>query len=134
MASDFVYTTVHDHLVGGFSDAPLVFENEPWPDQATAAPFVYVEMVGDVLIQETDCEPGSNLWQEGGSIRMHVLVPNDTGTTEARRLCRLLVGLFKEVVLGPLSFERMSIGAGVPGEEKANHYRMTALVEYVYDN
>lgn len=134
MASDHVYTAVHDHLVAGFTEAPLVFENENWPDQATPSPFIYVEMVGDILEQETDCEVGDNLWQESGSIRLHVMVPNDTGTIEARRLCRLLVGLFREVTLGPLRFERMSIGAGVPGEEKANLFRMTAFVEYVYDN
>lgn len=130
MSSAAVYDAVHDHIVDGFTAAPLAFENEAWPDAATPAPFVYVEIFGDFYRQESIGAPGANLWRETGTILMHVMVPNDTGTREARLLARQLVALFREVEVSGIRFRDMSIGAGEPGEERANFYRMTASVNF----
>lgn len=134
MSSAAVYDDIHDHLVANFTAAPLVFENEPWPEQDTPAAFVFIEIFGDFYAQESFGSPGQNLWRETGSINMHVIVPNDTGTRDARMLARQLVALFREVEVSGIRFRDMAIGAGEPGEEKSNYYRMTATVDFERDD
>ena len=134
MSSDTSFTAIEAHLRTGFTAAPLVFENEAWPEPDTPAAFVVVEVFGDFYAQESIGAPGQNLWRETGTILMHVLVPNDTGTLTARTLARQLVGLFREVTVDGVHVGEMSIGAGEPGEEQSSYYRMTASVDFWRDD
>lgn len=133
MSSHTAFDAIEGHLRSEFTGAPLVFENEPWPQQETPSTFVLVEVFGDFYVQESIGAPGQNLWRETGQILMHVLVPNDTGSREARMVARELVGLFREVSVDGVHFGEMSIGAGEPGEEKSQYYRITASVDFWRD-
>ncbi|HTV69805.1 MAG TPA: hypothetical protein VMF90_14820 [Rhizobiaceae bacterium] len=134
MASAEVYTAVHDHLEAGFTDAPLVFENEDAPLPDTPAALVKVEMFGDIYQQETIGAPGENLWRETGTILMRVLVPRGSGTIVARTHARKLVDLFREVEVDGIRFGVGSIAAGEPGESDGNYFVMEASVEFARDD
>lgn len=133
MASPVIFDAVQAHLAA-FTAAPLVYENDPWPDQDTPSPFVLVEVFGDYYAQESFGAPGANLWRESVTILAHVMVPNDTGSRAARVLARAFADLFREPDLPDYRVIDMSIGAGEAGDEEANYWRMTVRVGLEHDD
>lgn len=134
MSSPDVYDRLEAYLRAEWSATPLVFENEEWPlDEGEPAAFVYVEIFGNFYSQESVGDPGNNLWRETGTMQMHVLVPNATGTRSARTYAKALVALFREVEVDGVRFREMSIGAGEPGMPTGNYFPMTATVDWEFD-
>lgn len=134
MSSPDVYDKLETFLKAEWSDTPLVFENEEWPlDEGDPAAFVYVEIFGNFYSQELLGDPGNNLWRETGTMQLHVMVPNTTGTRIARTHAKALVSLFKEAEVDGVRFREMSIGAGEPGMPSGNYFPMTATVDWEFD-
>ncbi len=133
MSSVAVFDALKAFLVAGWSDTPLVFENEDWPLDTEPAAFVYVEIFGGSYAQESVGAPGNNLWRESGSLQMHVFVPNSSGTRTARVHADALADLFKEVEVSGVRFREMSIGAGEPGKQDGNYFPMTVTVDWEFD-
>lgn len=131
MASPEVYAAFHDRLVAQWSTTPLVFENEAYETANTPTAFVYVEVFGDDLNQESVGAPGANMWLETGLTYLHVMVPSGTGTTLARTYARQLTNLFREqAVAAGLFMPEMSIGAGDPGRDFPNYWAMTVSIHW----
>lgn len=137
MASPITFDAVHDYLVTAWGAAtPLCFENEAFPTPDEPAAFLFVEIFGSVYDQAsigggevyTD-----NLWRERGQLYGHVLIPNGTGSRPGRVLAQTFVDLFRGQDLGPISFKGASIGAGQPGDQDGNYYRMTATIDWERD-
>ena len=134
MSSPDVFDRLETYLRTEWTDTPLVFENDEWPlDEGEPAAFVYVEIFGGFYGQESVGDPGNNLWRETGTLQMHVLVPNTTGTRAARAHAKALVNLFKEVEVEGVRFRDMSVGAGEPGRATGNYFPMTATVDWEFD-
>lgn len=137
MASPTAFNTIHDYLVAQWgSTSPLVFENETFPKPNTPAPFLYVELFGSLYDQASlgggDPVEG-NLWRETGHLYGHVLIPNGTGSLAGRQLCQQFLDLFRGHDIGTVNFTGGSIGAGMPGSEDGNYFRMTATLDWVRD-
>jgi hypothetical protein len=133
MSTAITFTALEDYLRAEWTATPIVFENETSPIADDPAAFVFVEIFGDYLAQETFGAPGENLWREEGEIRAHVLVPNGTGTRVARGYASDLADFFKEVEVSGIHFRQMSIGAGEPGRDDGNYYRMTLSIDWSRD-
>ena len=136
MASAEVYDVIEQRLTDQWSATPVVFENRSWPLADAPAAFVYVEVFGDYFDQESIGGGeglSANLWREGGQLLMHVMVPNDTGTSAARGFAKQLVDLFRGQDIDGVVFRNAAIGAGDPGKEDGNYYRMTASVTWQRD-
>lgn len=128
MSSSAAYSAIHDRLVAQWTDTVLIFENDALVDPDTQAPFVYVEIYGDMLQQETIGAPGANTWLEDGAAYLHVMVPDGTGSQGARTLADQLANLFREVPAGAMYFEDISIGAGEPGRSFPNFWALTVTI------
>jgi hypothetical protein len=136
MSSPAVFTAFHDRL-STWTASPIRFENELLQDVLEVSEpqaFVYVEIYGDSLQQESFGAPGQNMWLEQGVVFLHVLVPAFSGTAQARTNANDLLNLFREkpLVAGGFSIfmPEMSIGAGNPGVDFPNHWALTASIAW----
>lgn len=136
MSSPAVYNAFHARL-STWTTTPIRFENEKLQDLLEGdepEAFVYVEIVGDTLEQETFGAPGENMWLEQGVTFVHVMAPAFTGTATARQHANDLLNLFREQPLDAGGFNifmtEMSIGAGNPGEDFPNHWALTASIAW----
>lgn len=128
MSSATSFTTIEQYLRSNWTTTPLVFENELYdlPDQPI--PFVFVEIWGQTFDQASIGAESrdSNLWREEGSLDLHVMTPNGSGSGLARTYATTLAGLFRGLDIGTMTFREASIGAGEPGRQFANYYAMSA--------
>ncbi len=128
MATPEAFDAIKETLDFSWSETDIAYENDGFEPPDTQEPFVYVEVVGDVIEQDTFGDPGANEWVEEGAVYLHVMVPNGTGSRDARGIAKRLTDLFREVPIGTMHFERMSIGSGDPGRNFPNFWAMTASI------
>jgi hypothetical protein len=128
MASPEAFDTISEVLFQSWAETIVIFENESVADPDSQTPFVYVEIVGDLFEQDTFGAPGQNEWVEEGAAYLHVMVPNGTGSREARGIAKRLTNLFREISVDQMHFDRMSIGGGDPGREFPNFWALTATI------
>lgn len=135
MASPEAFDAVKDTLVDQWTVTPVVYENDRYSLPPKATTFVYVVMSGDLYEQASigaDPQP-ENLWRESGVVDLHVMVPNDSGSREARVLAKALVGLFKGREIDGVVFRDAAIGRGDPGRSFANYWALTASIDFQRD-
>lgn len=128
MASPEAFDDISTRLTAEWTTTPLVFENEPYELPGVPEPFIYVEVFGDDFDQVEVGEQGKNMWQEQGVAYLHVMVPNDTGSSVARTYAKQLLNLFREQQIGSIRTVKMSIGQGQPGRPFANYWAMTTTM------
>lgn len=132
MASATVYDAVRGYLEAQFTAAPLVWENEGAGQ--LPAPFIIVELVGDVTAQTSigSGDPGDNRWLESGSLYLYVMVDAGTGSREARALAQHLIDLFRGLSLlaDSLRFQDMSVGLGQPGDENGLWWQLPMSIRW----
>jgi hypothetical protein len=130
MSSTIAYDAFHDRLTGAWTATPLVFENEGFASPDEPAPFVFVEIFGDEWTQESMGAPQQNMFLETGVTYLHVMVPDGTGSRDARSLATDLLNLFREQVTGGVFISEMSIGAGEPGQDFPNYWALAATLHW----
>lgn len=128
MSSLATYDAFESKMKTEWTTTPLVFENEQYELPADPAPFVYVEIFGDEFPQESMGAPGNNLFREAGVTYAHVMVPDNTGTREARGHADALTNLFREKATAGVKIDNMSIGNGDPGRYFPNYWAMTVTL------
>jgi hypothetical protein len=135
MAGGEAFDAIETTLKDGWSTTPLVFENEFYEPPDTPAPFVYVEVFGDVFSQASigAAPQSANLWREAGTLFLHVMVAAGTGTGLSRQYAAELVALFAGQEIDGVRFGDASIGAGEPGQDFANYFAMTATIMWERD-
>ncbi|MGV2188760.1 hypothetical protein ACQZ4Q_08090 [Agrobacterium vitis] len=138
MASPEVFAAFQSTLNAGWSATGVVFENEFAQDYTEAGlSFIYVEIYGDSLDQETVGAPGQNMWREEGAAYLHVMVTSGSGSGQARTWAKQLLALFREqsivvdVATGEqLHMPQMSVGAGDPGRDFPGYWALTATIAW----
>lgn len=135
MSSLVTYDTIEQYITAQWTTTPLVFENFNTDLPDDPAHFVLVEIFGDTFDQESiGAEPRTgNLFREWGQLYLNVMTRNGIGTRLARQYATSLVDLFQGLDIGTLTFLRASIGAGEPGKNDGNYYRMTATIDWRRD-
>lgn len=130
MSSPTTFDAFHDRLTGGWTQTPLVFENEEYELPGEPVPFVYVEIYGDEYNQESFGAPRENQFLETGVAYLHVLMPKGTGTREGRVIADALCNLFREQPQNGVFIEEMSIGSGEPATAFPNYYSMAVTLHW----
>lgn len=128
MSSLTAYDAFEQRLRSGWTQSPLVFENEFYELPDTPSPFVYVEIFGNSYDQETAGAPGANYWVEQGVTYLHVMTPSGRGSRDARNYANQLLYLFREQPISTLFMPEMSIGAGDPGRDWPDYFAITASI------
>lgn len=130
MSTADAFDVIKNVLDTSWEESPLMYENDPLPALGDQESFVYVEVVGDLLDQDTFGNPGGNEWVEEGAAYLHTMVPDGTGSREARAIAQRLSNLFRERPVGSMTFGRMSIGNGDPGRSFPNYFAMTLTIAF----
>ncbi|EJB02884.1 hypothetical protein Rleg9DRAFT_1698 [Rhizobium leguminosarum bv. trifolii WSM597] len=130
MSSPEAFDAINEVLFNGWAETIVIYENDTLQDPDTQEPFIYIEVVGDQLEQDTFGAPGQNEWVEDGAAYFHVMVPNGTGSREARAIAKRLSNLFRERPVDSMNFQRMSIGSGEPGRDFPNFFAMTLTIGF----
>lgn len=130
MSIPTTFDAIEGHLKSSWVETDIVFENEEYQTPATPTHFVYVEVVGDLLEQDTFGDPGRNEWLETGALYLHVMTPKGVGSRDARAIGQRLTYLFREQPFDNIHFREMSIGAGEPGQNFPNYFAMTVTIAW----
>lgn len=142
MASPDAFEPIEDYIRAQWeilhpgNTIPLVFENEQFPPPGEPTAWVFVEVYGNTLSQESiggGADVDDNLWREYGSLWMHVMIVRGSGTRTARTYAKELARLFKSKQLGAIRFRDASIGGSEPGLEDGNYKRMSVSVDWELD-
>jgi hypothetical protein len=135
MSSPEAFDAIKTAITSAGLTQPVVYENERFPLANSPAAFVFVEVFGTIYEQASiGAEPqASNKWREEGVLLMHVLVPNGTGTDAARTLAKQIANIFRGQEIAGVIFRDASIGAGEPGDQDGNYFRMTVRVDWQRD-
>ncbi len=136
MSSPAAFTSIQTYLRDNWTVTPIYFENEKWHFPEPPAPFLLVEVYGDFYNQASiGADPqGENLFREIGQIYVHVMAPRGSGTAQARTYAKQIVDLFRGNEDAGVRPRDMSIGAGEPGTEDGNYFRMTVTIEWERDD
>ncbi|EHM01154.1 hypothetical protein HMPREF9946_02229 [Acetobacteraceae bacterium AT-5844] len=129
------FDTIKDRIAELWAETPVHWPNEQFDEPEPPAPWLLVEMSGDVFGQASigAGRRRDNLWREGGSLWLHIMVPVGTGEREARRLLREAVDLFVGQEVGDITFGDASIGMGQPGDENGLWHRLSASIDWTRD-
>jgi len=134
MASNTVYDAIRAHLVAYWSATTIAWENELFDRPEPPAPWVMVEMVGDLYAQMSIGAgvQSENRWDEEGVLMMHVFAPSGTGASTARGYAKSLADLFRGALLlaDSLEFLDASIGMGQPGDDDGLWWRISVSVDW----
>lgn len=136
MASPEAFAIIKGVFDNSWSGAPAAFENDGFTPGEPPAPWLFVEAVGDIFSQASiggGDDRDDNLWRETGSLMVHVMVPNGTGSLIARQLGRDVASLFRGRDIGSMTFGDASLGAGQPGDDDGNYWRFTVTIDWQRD-
>ena len=138
MSAVAIYDAVKGLLDAAWSATPVLFENQTQPPPAAETPhglkaWVLCEIEGRSLSQISmgaGTKP-DNLWEEEGTIWLHVHVPAGSGSRAARVLADELAELFRATEeIGAIQFHDMSIGAGQVGQDNGKWWAMTVTINW----
>lgn len=134
MASGTVYDAIKAYLQAQWSTSPIAWENETFNKPEPPAPWVMVEIAGDVYAQMSigADEQADNRWDEEGVLLLHVFVPTGTGASAARGHAKALADLFRGATLlsDSLEFMDASIGMGQPGDDDGMWWRISVSIDW----
>lgn len=101
----------------------------PAPQDVTA--WIAVEMTSTVL---EPIELGGAVWEEAGILWVHIFVPWGSGSDVARLLAKNVVNAYRSLPVGDITYTRASFGDGGRDEVNGNWWRMTASIEWQYQD
>lgn len=113
--------------------ANVAWQNEPFQEPAgdPAPPWLAVECVGHVL---QPVELGGGVWQEEGTLYVHVMVPAGSGTDTARTLAKQVANVFRGLGPRQVIYRGASIGNSAPTDPQGIWWGLTVTVEWVYQD
>jgi len=126
MSSLTTYDALRTWLEANWPGTALRFENETAYAPDGAAPFVYLEVRGNVFGQiAIGAGAGGNLWREQGIARFHICVPSGTGCVTARGYKSALVEMLKGLRLAPgIVCRQIAAGIGGPFKGDGNYFAL----------
>lgn len=135
MSTRSVRSALRSFLQANWTATPLVFPNQMLPDNAEGQPWVMVRHRGRQYDQASigAGSRASNLWEEDGTVYLHVFVPSGTGDDAASQYAEDLALLFRtqgELPAAGIRFCTMSIGDGEIEEEDGRWWATTVTVDW----
>jgi hypothetical protein len=136
MASGAVSAAIEDYLKANWTTTLLSLENDSKATDGSVLPpvnsagesiaFVAASFTGRTYQQVSlgASQQKDNRWDEEGILFLDVLVPNNTGSRDARTFAKSLCDLFRGLTLlsGSLEFRAASIGEGVKSDKYTGNY------------
>jgi hypothetical protein len=106
-----------------------------WPNEPFVAPdsdlWLSVDITGDVL---RPIEIGGGVWQEEGSLYVHVHVPSFSGTDDARTMAKNIANVFRLSTPQFVTYLGASIGIGSISDPEGKWWTLSVRVDWVYQD
>jgi hypothetical protein len=141
MSSPDVWTDARARIedVAATLGLPVAWPNEAFPepqpyDPATGAPFhwIAVEISGDL---SEPMELGrEGVWEETGTLHLHLIVPTGSGIETALTERKALVGAFRGLPPAAVTYRGAILDPGGPSEGDGNWFRLGARIPYSYQD
>jgi hypothetical protein len=111
----------------------MAWENEGFMKPSPPAPFVLVQITGDIWDQASigAGDRASNRWEEAGELLLDVIVPTGAGSLTARTHATALANLFRGLQLGDIEFRDISIGLGVAADDRGPWFLLPMRVAWI---
>ncbi len=134
MTTQTAFAAIRTYLEANWSATPLAWDNEQFQKPEPPAPFVMVQITGDLYEQMTiGAETReANRWEETGQLLLTVIVPLGTGSAIARMHAENLGNLFRGVTLdaSDIEFLDISIGVGVAAEDDGPWWALPMRIDW----
>lgn len=130
MSTLTAYDALRDWFEANWTFTAKRYENETPYAPADLAPFVYMEVEGELFSQLSigAGAPSANLWREEGAAWFHCCVPQGSGVETARSYAQTLALMLKGLALAPgLQMTSMQIRPGGPYPADGNYYAVPLL-------
>lgn len=133
MSSLTSYDALRNWFEANWTFTAKRYENEtPYAPDALA-PFVYMEVVGDLFAQLSigAGSPAANLWREEGAALFHCCVASGSGVSLARGYAQTLADMMRGLALAPgLQCTSMAIRPGEPFASDGNYYDVPLISDW----
>lgn len=133
MSSLTAYNALRDWFEAAWTVTAKRYENETHYAPDALAPFVYMEVAGDLFSQQSigAGSPGANLWRETGAATFHCCVASGSGVQLARGYASTLADMMRGLALSPgLQCESMAIGFGGPFVSDGNYFAVPLRTDW----
>jgi len=113
---------------------PVAWPNEKFPglnpyrEDGTAQRWLLVETAGDL---SDPFGMGGEVWEETGSVTVHVMGPTGAGIADALALRKAVANLFRFRPAGPVTWKGAILDPG-GDDEDGNWHRTTVRVRYSF--
>ena len=142
MSSPAPFNDARTRLQAANLGITLAWPNEAvtLPDLSTAVspitdptPFMWaaVQMTGYTL---APIEVGAGVWQETGTLYVHIMTPAGWGTDAARALGKTVANTFRGLPGAPIVYMRASIGDSAAEDEDGAWWRLTVAIDWRYQD
>jgi hypothetical protein len=125
---------IRARLVAGWTATPLPrlrFENDPYIDTGTLAPFCQVEIVGGADRPYIG-QPGARLNRMDGVVMLHLMVPTTEGIAAIGTMFRNARALLANAIFEGVYMRGLSPNGGRPSSEDGVYFGSTAVVPFFY--
>lgn len=132
MASGTVYDAIRAYLEARWSATTIAWENETFNRPEPPAPWVMVEMIGDLYGRMSIGAGDEDRWDEEGVLLLHIYAPAGTGASTARGYAKSLADLFRgeRLLSDDLEFRDASIGMGQPGDDDGMWWKISVSIDW----
>ena len=133
MSTAAAFTAIRAYLEANWTATPMAWENEGFTKPSPPAPFVLVQITGDIWDQASigAGDRASNRWEEAGELLLDVIVPTGTGSLTARTHATDLANLFRGLQLGDIEFRDISIGLGFAADDRGPWFLLPMRVAWI---
>lgn len=125
---------IRDRLIAAWTATPaarLRFENGPFIDMTTLAPFCQVEIVGGDDRPYIG-NPADRLNRLDGVILLHLMVPVQDGTADIAAMHRNARSALANAVFSGVYTQGISPNRGRPGAEDGSYHGVTSAIPFFY--
>lgn len=141
MSSPAPFNDARSRLEAANLGVTLAWPNEafdvPPPPASTPVvdplPYMWaaVEMTGFTL---APIEIGAGVWQETGTLYVHIMTPTGWGTDAARTLGKTVANTFRGLPGASIVYTRASIGDSAAEDEDGAWWRLTVSIDWRYQD
>lgn len=96
-------------------------------------PYIWaaVQMTGYTL---APLEVGAGVWQETGTLYVHIMTPTGWGTDTARAIGKTVANTFRGLPGAPIVYLRASIGDSMSEDPDGAWWRLTVTIDWRYQD
>lgn len=132
MSTPVPWNDARNRILAANLGVPIHWPNEAFQEPAdTLTLWLAVEMDSHA---DHPIEIGATVWQEEGTLSVHVMAPIGTGTDAARILGKQVMDLFRHLASAPVIYLSSAIGSGAAADPRGLWWVTTVSIDWRYQD